>query len=406
MGWLSGVFNHLPVRRYSRSVLILPPSTLPGSLGDEAMLGVIIERLRKKGYTRLAMIRTGRDNPVPPSFPIDVYFDLERYFRHETPWDLFRFLREARRYEVIIGLGADVIDGGYGKIHATRLIGLLAAVAETGVPARFTGFSFSETPSPDCVQALSRLPPHVGLCVRDTLSYARLSRLLHRPLIQVADLAFLLSAGDSEAVDQVRKWCLAAKAEGRLVMGINANAFAGEACSPAGQERLVKWMVATMTELVTCQPHLVFVMIPHDFRGAYSDLVVAEVIVKNLPEALQRRVMIVAGNFSAREAKAVCRLMDFMLTGRMHLAIACLSQAIPVAGMTYQSKFEGLFQMCGVEDMTFSPKCVAEGRSIVPQLDAWIRKREEIAAKIQGRLPEMIKLAESNFDGLGAISPP
>jgi polysaccharide pyruvyl transferase WcaK-like protein len=109
-------------------------------------------------------------------------------------------------------------------------------------------------------------------------------------------------------------------------------------------ETLVQVFAATLTELFSqCGP-LSFLLIPHDVRGKVSDVSLAKALLESILPEIKPYCMQVPAPCRAAEIKAICADIDIVLSGKMHLAIACLGQGTPVACVTYQDKFEGLFK--------------------------------------------------------------
>jgi polysaccharide pyruvyl transferase WcaK-like protein len=81
----------------------------------------------------------------------------------------------------------------------------------------------------------------------------------------------------------------------------------------------------------------------------------------------------------------------------MHLAIACLGQGTPVACVTYQGKFEGLFRHFELDGMTIEPEQAFQPEGLVKFLMPLIEKRKDISKQVQLKLPQVQQLAQVNF---------
>lgn len=82
----------------------------------------------------------------------------------------------------------------------------------------------------------------------------------------------------------------------------------------------------------------------------------------------------------------------------MHLAIACIGQGTPVACITYQGKFEGLFEHFELEGMTIEPETLFNDGTLMKFLISLIDQREEIRHHIQSKLPKIQQLSRANFE--------
>ena len=87
----------------------------------------------------------------------------------------------------------------------------------------------------------------------------------------------------------------------------------------------------------------------------------------------------------------------------MHVSIACLGQGTPVACITYQGKFEGLFRHFELEGMTIEPSQAFQAGSLVKFLMPLIEKRDDISKHIQLKLPQIQQLAQANLGWAGKL---
>ena len=99
----------------------------------------------------------------------------------------------------------------------------------------------------------------------------------------------------------------------------------------------------------------------------------------------------------AAEVQALCAELDIVLSGRMHCAIACLSQGTPVACITYQDKFEGLFEHFGLQGMTIDPEVSLRSGKLLEFFLPIYQNRDNLRKQIEARLPAVRQLAEANF---------
>jgi polysaccharide pyruvyl transferase WcaK-like protein len=159
-------------------------------------------------------------------------------------------------------------------------------------------------------------------------------------------------------------------------------------------EHLSQIYVNTLVELYSKDEKFSFVLIPHEMG---DEIVLAEAILKALPVKMQPNCIKIPTPCRAAEVKSICRKLDIVLTGRMHVSIACLGQGTPVACITYQGKFEGLFRHFELDGMTIEPSQAFLPGNLVKFLMPLIEKREDISKHIQLKQPEIQQLAEVNF---------
>ncbi|MDY6783750.1 MAG: polysaccharide pyruvyl transferase family protein [Cyanobacteriota bacterium] len=386
------------------SALILPPAP-PGSLGDEALVWGAIDFLKGVGIQRIGIVSYKPSLKWKNLDSLSDNIELHHHFLGGyllAPAAKLNFIDAVSQYQHFYCIGADVMDGYYSEVDSLQRLEFVKLAIKMGCRADVLGFSFNDKPKGNILEALQKLPPTVGLCARDPVSHRRLVEGLDRPVKLVADLAFLMKpAEDSQIVREVSNWVGSKQAEGRVVLGINANYKLVEKLEIPEIERLVQIYIATLNELYAQKPNLSFVLIPHDFRninGKNSDIVLAKAILEQLPPEMQGDCIQVPTPCSAADIKGIAGKLDLVLSGRMHFAIASLGQETPAACITYQGKFEGLFEHLGLEGMTIEPEKALQPGNLVPFLIPLIEKRDKIRDRLGETLPRVKELARSNFE--------
>lgn len=386
------------------SALLLPPSA-PGSVGDEAMVVAAVDHLKFQGIDTIELVSYN----IKMEYPVSGIesFDMRDYFIY-TSW--FKFLRKAiqfgyfvSQFEKFYFLGADLMDGYYSNYVTFKRVKLVEMAARIGVKSTILGFSFNKQPTKIAIESIKNLPATVQLCTRDPISQERLEKSIDRSVQLVADVAFLLQpAQESDKVLSVDEWIDKQKKEDRFVIGINCNNQLVEKIKNQTAQTLVKAYIDRLSSLFNARQNLSFLLIPHDFRsikGNSSDDTLAQLILEGLPAEMQSYCTKIPSPCRAAEIKAMVAKVDLVVSGRMHLAIATLGQAVPVFCITYQGKFEGLFQHFSLKDMTFEPTDLLDSDPsvFVNYLVSSIENREALHQQIQEKLPKVKELAKSNF---------
>lgn len=385
----------------SDSVLVLPPYS-PGSLGDEAIMTAGVQQLRACGRHTVGLVAYTAGDDWAYLQPLASILDMERFFFQDCWRARFRFVREVSRYQHFYLFGTDVMDGFYGEGGTVSRMALVNLAAMAGVPVTIGGFSFNENPTPGSVAALRTLSKRVRLCSRDPVSHGRLTRALCRSVDLTADIAFLLKpVAESEVVGRIATWAAGQRAEGRIVVGVNASAHLLKQMAGLRPEQLAQSLASAIEQLfaecaVKCMA-LSVLMIPHDVREEVNDTTLAAAVVRMLPSEMRRHCLQVPTPVHATEIKAICALLDIVISGRMHVAIACLGQGTPVACITYQGKFEGLFEHFGLPGMTITPEQALCPRHLASFFLPLIEQREELRRHIRAQLSRINWLAQANF---------
>jgi len=148
---------------------------------------------------------------------------------------------------------------------------------------------------------------------------------------------------------------------------------------------------------------LALLLLPHDFRERQSDLTMAHALLDALPPDLRARARIVSDvPYRSAEVKAICKRCDFALSGRMHLAIACLGVGTPTAVMSHQNKYGGLLAHFGL-----SPHAMLIDSAEALQPERLVRfllsrvKLAPLAAQrkaIEAQLPRIHQLCRRAFE--------
>jgi colanic acid/amylovoran biosynthesis protein len=107
--------------------------------------------------------------------------------------------------------------------------------------------------------------------------------------------------------------------------------------------------------IFTRNPNSRFIFIPHDYRpNGIGEGPILEYLYSMLPKAIQGQTYLLSEMYSASEIKWISGELDFVVSSRMHLAIAAIGQGTPVFCLEYQGKFRGLFDLLGMPDLVSS----------------------------------------------------
>ncbi len=400
----SSLKSFLPVVKNSdknkKGAMILHPAPSFGSLGDQAMLLAAIRGLRENHYNEVALLTSGRPSRADMPVFADNLLNPQLYFDGSII-DSIRFLKYFAAKDGLFVVGADVMDGYYSPIESLQKIHLLSLAASLGLPSKVFGFSFNEQPADVVVTALRALPANVTLLARDPVSCRRLESRLDRSVRLVADLAFLIHPDPTgESAKSTLSWIKHQRAQGAKVIGINANSLLARG-NFEDPFPIATGLAHTIIDLHRTHPELCIVMIPHDFRGAFNDVVLNRITTEMASfgnAALSKRIFSMPNTCSAEEVKAVCGELDFAITGRMHLAIACLGQGTPAICIGYQGKMEGLLEHFELQNMIISPSNAFNSNGLADLAKTTLARTSELRAQINKHLPRILSLAKLNFE--------
>lgn len=380
-------------------LLFIPsdPWTLVGAKGDEAMLQAVAAALRR--HTPQLIVGVVTATPAAS--------DAARRlgFVPVSAWSL-RLARARRRIDAfapdaVVVLGADVMDGYYNPVFTTRVLLLADGAARRGARVAILGFSFNDRPSPLLQPVFSRLSRSITVNVRDSVSLARLRAFTDLPARLVADAAFMLEPERSgAAVGRLSEWAARRRDAGDVVLGFNMHPMLIKHASREQVDRLVAAAVSAL-RVVTAQRACSFVLIPHDYREGIGDGACLARIHRALVGPLDARVELVRGECSAAQLKAIAGLVDGVVTGRMHLAIAALGMGRPVAALTYQDKFQGLFTHFELpQRFLLDPAALLAAGRLEQMMIDFVDSLPALERQVAQHLAGVSALAARNLDGL------
>ncbi len=106
------------------------------------------------------------------------------------------------------------------------------------------------------------------------------------------------------------------------------------------------------------------------------------------------------GLYDAATTKTIIGCCDLLISGRIHGAVAGLSQCIPTVIIDYghepkAHKLRGFARLVGVESYVCDP---ADAQDMIEKVASAWEKRDEIREYLKKRIPEVKELAKSNFE--------
>lgn len=373
--------------------LIIPGdvSNPSGSLGDMAMFSALLQALRRQ-YADATFTIVGTHEhhiDVPGIGEVPVV----------SAWigraGSVAFDQLIRQHHALFVMGADILDGKYGAALVQRIVSYCNHSVRLGIPATKLGFSFNRTPRRPTIHALSRLHPKVTVNVRDQPSLDRFTQTTGVPANLCADVAFLMPPA-SKPEPEAEAWIAAMRAAGRSPVGINLNAHAlAPALAQISADALTSWF-AEQLSVVGETNQLAFMLIPHDLKPQAGDIAMLEAIEAKLQKLgfpHLRYTLIQRPD----QIKRVVGQLDLVITGRMHLAIAALGSGTPILSITYQDKFEGLYQHVDLPlEHTLTPQeCL--GDTFQMKIGRAFQQRRTNQERIRARLPQVKVLAARNL---------
>ena len=292
-------------------------------------------------------------------------------------------------------LGADVVDGRYDAESVLFRLAALSTASMRHVPIAVLGASICEHPNANVMDTLRRASS-LRFHARDPVSAKRYWEGIGRAPILCADLAFLLKpALESATAREALAWTLARRAGGGRVLGFNVNGLVAKQSEHAE----AAYCSALRAHLRRHKDDAVL-FLPHDLRPPPNgDIEILGRIHGRLREEFPNRVYVLSPPYYAWDIKALCGELELVITGRMHLAVAALGMGTPSICTVYSGKFEGLFELFGLEDkgLLITPEDVPVPGLLNAKLDAAIGRASGLRQAIAYARPEVMCRAENNF---------
>lgn len=399
---LAAQASHMGTVKCVRRLVIVPcdPWTLIGSKGDEAMIQAVVGRLAiQEDALSIAVITAAS---AADEAARDLGFAVLPVWR--DPWRLDNVMDaiDAFQPDAIIVLGADVLDGYYSPETAVRLVAIADLAARRGVRAAILGFSFNRSPSRYLKSAFDSASTTLAINVRDPISLERFVSFSRAPARLVADAAFMLQPDQqSPSVKVVSNWVEGRRIAGDKVIAFNLHPMLIRVRDASPEQLRVLTDSATTALRQLIEHHPVSVLfLSHDYRGSDGDDACLSTLYHALQPAFPERLHYPTDKMSAAELKAVAGLMDGVVTGRMHLAIASLGMGVPVTALTYQDKFQGLFNHFGLpSSLLLSPDDAMNADKLLTMMIGFVSSLSKLRDQVAQALPRVCHASERNLSG-------
>ena len=376
------------------SAIAISYPAIPGSLGDEAMCEALNKELRSTGCNRLGLITHDSNSNLNG-------FDEVQLRPGKFAFSWWSFCRWLARYDALGLMGADVIDGYYSARNSLARLHLIDCAHRMGLRTVLLGFSYRADPEPKVLAELKNIGDAVTLLARDPMSLERVRSLTGQSPIQVADLAFLLQGTLSSArVNEARRWIETEKAQGNKVVGLNCNPQSLGSDLSYKAHQLAGNYAKAAASLARTDSQVRFLIVPHDCRGDFSDVDAAHHIWNSMDGNTRQKTRLIGETWTASEIKGIAGLLDYSITGRMHFAIACLGSGVPAVSLTYQDKFEGLYQHFELDGMCIKGSDGLSLERLIKFFNHIHRLSDASRNKVLAMLPHVNDLARRNITAL------
>lgn len=395
---VAGNTSSRPAKLERLLVIASDPGAVVGSRGDDAMLSTVAAQARAINPE----VQIGVICVSPEVSPIVGTLGI----KPEPVWlgnDFDAYLKLLDRYDSVVMIGADVMDGVYGEHNAIRFWSMSDLAARKGLRSFVLGCSFSDSIADGVKSVTRRLSPALKVNARDRLSKQKFDAVSNISAQLVSDSAFLLPPSPTGPdQDMVVQWVGQQHDAGRFVCAFNTHPMIFEE-NPLPQVAALNERLADILPRLAQRHPVSFLLVPHDFRGpSQGDIVSLEPLFDLLRPSLGDRVLLSRSPARAAELKALVGCADMLVTGRMHLGVGALSMGVPMWGLSPQDKFAGLFEHFGLGDQRLTPTQATDPVALEHFLETALQNWEETRDRVRAALPEVRRLSARNFEILQA----
>lgn len=347
-----------------------------GNLGDEALLAIIVARLRRRYAQCTIDVLTGDPGGTAAAYGVTV-----------TPRGDPRAVRRA------IAAADVVVSGGGGLLqNATSLRSLIyyAGIIRMAIGARKPTMIFAQSVGPLDFWGKAVVRQFCAgvtrATVRDERSRTLLAPLVERTRVEVtADPVFLFepdelpldldaeglgASSDPLVIVSARRW-----------QGADRTAVA----IAAAVDRLTEAFGARVAFLPL---------------GGAADAEVSTVVIRRC-----RTTPVLLPNYSLAQAAQVVARARLVIGMRLHSLIIAARLGVPFVALPYDPKVSALLDelQYPLEPLFIPGASVPPNGEIERRIDAIWSRRDELAAHLRARVPAIAKLAQRNFDVLDEL---
>ncbi len=372
-------------------VFVIPcdPWSLTGSRGDEAMLIVLQRHFPQYRYHVVTSTPEAAEAARRHGWiPVNCWTGRWLF---ESIYNAAKAIRPT----FCAVLGADVMDGYYSPRSSIAFFALADIMQRHGIPTSLIGFSFNSHPHPRVLKCLRHVNADFIYRLRDPISLQRFEKATGKRALLTADAAFLLEPDThSEQYELIQEW---KRQSGQSLLAVNLHPMLFKNATATQIAESVEALANVLDDILQ-KTDWNLLLLPHDDRPQVTDNICLEPLYEKLRRGYANRIHYCAQVLDAPCIKGVVSLADALVTSRMHLGIAGLSQGIPTMGFSYQDKFLGTLGHFGLgSDFIIPPPVKSNCQQIVGRLRWLLEHAAEIRQGLLQKLPSVQELARRNF---------
>ena len=366
-------------RAIEKSAVLIPAAEINGGFGEDVMVAgfinicpmpvtVCARRIMPRSYLQNSKVKC-------------VEF-------HQKKFIYCSLMKVLKSHTDLYIIGADILDGVYGN-NVIRF-NILKIAHILGIHCHITGFSVREQSSDYFKKKIREVSTYTKILSRDVSSYSRLKMLCDN-VIQTSDIAFLCPSPNMYECDKdVVEWVETKRNKGNKIIAYCPNTIQADKIGLKTYLNNQRILLESFTKM-NCS----ILFLYHDLRKYVLNMSDKE-LSKMLSDYFADKGMFVDDITDGFQLKAYLRLADFTVTGRMHFGISGYTIGLPMFGLSYYGKFEGLQALFGI-----GANCsLLDYDKVIDNLDIvnrFLLNFDDISKHTIENLPIVIKKAELNM---------
>lgn len=360
--------------------ILIPPTILNGSFGDEIMVISFINYFKSKNILLYVEKIIERDDLFSNYTNISIkswstYINIEKYSK-------------------LFLLGADNLSGTYGNKEVLDKIKLLKYANFYNTKISILGFSLSKNITGIVKNEFKKISNYTNFKLRDPNSFERAKKFLpEKNIYQVADLAFLcpLIKCNNEAY---LRWINKQKKDNRKIIAICPNSIHMRNY----KDDIYINQYVDFIKKIDQSGSYSFVLLYHDLRFLnknWNDMIISKAIFESFNN--KENIYFTDTIKNGIELKSYLPFIDLTITARMHFGISGYSLGKPMFGITYENKFSGLQKLFEIQPNR-SLVDYDNIEDLINIFDLFIKDYDKNLESIERNLNSVIELSKCNFN--------
>lgn len=372
-------------RTSTDKILLIPAADISGGFGEDIMVGSFINHYPNRNIDLIVGLQYNQyyaDKSVQYSI---LYKKI--YFT--------RLVFIMSGYSELHIIGADIMDGFHKEAGKIRFKSLLLA-RRMGLKVNMTGLSVRKSFPKANQKLFVKYSNYAFIKARDIESFKRLSRFIpENKMILTTDIAFLCPLYDDNypaSYNKTVKWVNSRKNAEKTIVAFCPNSIQ---MKELGADSYYNLMIGLLN--ILRNNNCSIILLYHDLRK-YALNTSDKDISRHIYEIWKNDDAFFVDDINdGISLKHYLKLADFTFTGRMHFGISGYVCGIPMFGISYLNKFEGLQTMFELspEETLLDYSNIINEETVIPN---YIKHLPLYKDKVKKHLPLIQNLAYKNFN--------